>query len=95
MCFINKDQTKFACGHREAVEDMEPCQDFITYGECNNPETNYFGSNTARNRIFSKCQAKNTTKNDKKDKQNDNKGKDDAEGRQSSTTEYSTLFALC
>lgn len=80
MCVTNKGQTKFACGHSEAIDVTEPCQDFITYGECNNPETNYFGSNTSRNRVCAKCEAKNTKngqKNGQNDQKKDDKGKED------------------
>jgi len=86
MCVTNKGVTRFACGHREETEQTEYCEDFVTFGECNDARTYYFGSNTGRGRVCSKCRPEaaepastsksNNAKKDKKDDKEKDSSKD-------------------
>jgi hypothetical protein len=92
MCVTNKGYTKYTCGHSEFTEDTDHCEDYVTHGECPDVSTNYFGSNTARGKVCSKCKPQAKTSG----KEKASKGKDESgDGDNQATTSGYFLFAFC
>jgi len=83
MCVANKYVTKYVCGHRENRDDNDYCEDYVTYGECNNQRTRYLASHTSRTNVCSACRAAKTGDTEK--------GKDKEEHRKDNETSESNV----
>jgi hypothetical protein len=48
MCLIIHEVTKYTCGHMVQNPNPDYCDDYITYGECDNVVNQYPASSTKR-----------------------------------------------